>query len=185
MKNIEKGFALPVALLLLVVMTLMGAALVSISAGDIRANNEKDYSQQAFYAAESGITHAKKWMKTNTNNLTGSQRNLNNDLRFCKTSFFPNLIGTNGFHASGENLDAVITGTAGDEKERLSKFSFEYFIAYSPNQDGNNNSPKKKPNTNKTYYTIYSCGCDGSKTKCRSQNNKIVALEAVVTLANQ
>ena len=44
MKNIEKGFALPVALLLLVVMTLMGAALVSISAGDIRANNEKDYS---------------------------------------------------------------------------------------------------------------------------------------------
>ena len=45
MKNKEKGFALPVALLLLVVMTLMGAALVSISAGDIRANNEKDYSQ--------------------------------------------------------------------------------------------------------------------------------------------
>ena len=185
MKNKEKGFALPVALLLLVVMTLMGAALVSISVGDIRANNEKDYSQQAFYAAESGITHAKKWMKINSNKLTGSQNNLNNKLNFCKTSFFPNLIGTNGFHASGENLDAVITGTAGDEKERLSKFSFEYFIAYSPNQDGNNNSPKKKPNTNKTYYTIYSCGCDGSKTKCRSQNNKIVALEAVVTLANQ
>ena len=186
MKNREKGFALPVALLLLVVMTLMGAALVSISAGDIRANNEKDYSQQAFYAAESGITHAKKWMKTNTNNLTGSsQSNLNNKLSFCKTSFFPNLIGTNGFHAFNANLDAVITGTSGDEKERLSKFSFEYFIAYSPNQDGNNNSPKKKPNTNKTYYTIYSCGCDGSKTKCRSQNNKIVALEAVVTLANQ
>ena len=44
---------------------------------------------------------------------------------------------------------------------------------------------KKKPGTNKTYYTIYSCGCDGSKTKCRSQNNKIVALEAVVTLATQ
>ena len=66
MKNTEKGFALPLALLLLVVMTLMGAVLVSITVGDIRANNEKDYSQQAFYAAESGITHAKKWMKTNT-----------------------------------------------------------------------------------------------------------------------
>ena len=59
MKRIEKGFALPVSLLLLVVMTLMGATLVSITAGDIRANNEIDYSQQAFYAAESGITNAK------------------------------------------------------------------------------------------------------------------------------
>ncbi len=184
MKNREKGFALPVALLLLVVMTLMGVVLVSISAGDIRANNEKDNSQQAFYAAESGITHAKKWMKTNTDKLS-AQKNLNNKLNFCKTSFFPNLIGTNGFYTSRENLNTVITGTSGDEQRRLSKFSFEYFIAYSPNQDGNNNSPKKKPNTNKTYYTIYSCGCDGPKNTCRSQNNKVVALEAVVTLATQ
>ena len=184
MKNTEKGFALPVALLLLVVMTLMGVVLVSISAGDIKANSEKDNSQQAFYAAESGITHAKKWMKTNTDKLS-TQKNLNNKLNFCKTSFFPNLIGTNGFYTSRENLNTVITGTSGDEQRRLSKFSFEYFIAYSPNQDGNNNSPKKKPNSNKTYYTIYSCGCDGPKNTCRSQNNKVVALEAVVTLATQ
>ena len=68
MKNIEKGFALPVALLLLVVMTLMGAALVSISSGDIN-NNKKDYNSKPFYAAESGITLL-KMMKTNTNNLT-------------------------------------------------------------------------------------------------------------------
>ena len=185
MKNKEKGFALPLALLLLVVMTLMGAALVSISAGDIRANNEKDYSQQAFYAAESGITHAKKWMKTNTNNLTGSsQKNLNNDLKFCKTSFFPNLVGTNGFTLQRKSLNEVISAS-GNEQKRLSNFSFEWFVAYSPNQNGNNSSPKKKPGTNKTYYTIYSCGCDGPKSTCRSQNNKIVALEAVVTLANQ
>ena len=185
MKNTEKGFALPLALLLLVVMTLMGLTLVSITSGDIKANSEKDYSQQAFYAAESGITHAKKWMKTNTNNLTGSsQRNLNNDLKFCKTSFFPNLVGTNGFTLGRKSLNEVIS-TPGDEQKRLSNFSFEYFIAYSPNQNGNNSSPKKKPGTNKTYYTIYSCGCDGPKNTCRSQNNKIVALEAVVTLATQ
>ena len=184
MKNTEKGFALPLALLLLVVMTLMGAVLVSISAGDIRANNEKDYSQQAFYAAESGITHAKKWMKTNTDKLS-TQKNLNNKLNFCKTSFFPNLIGTNGFYTSRENLNTVITGTSGDEQKRLSKFSFEYFITYSPDQNGYTDNPKKKPGTNKTYYTIFSCGCDGSKAKCKSQNNKIVALEAVVTLATQ
>ena len=185
MKSNKKAFALPVALLLLVVMTLMGATLVSISAGDIRANNDKDLSQQAFYAAESGITHAKKWIKTNTNNLTGSsQRDLNNDLKFCKTSFFPNLNGTNGFHYDKKSLNEVIP-TSGDEQKRLSNFSFEYFIGYSPNQNGNNSSAQKKPGTNKTYYTIFSCGCDGSKSTCRSQSNKIVALEAVVTLSIQ
>ncbi len=185
MKNTEKGFALPLALLLLVVMTLMGAVLVSITVGDIRANNEKDYSQQAFYAAESGIVHGKKWMKTNTNTLTGSpQKNLDGDLKFCKTSFFPNLIGTNGFTLGRKSLNEVMS-VSGDEQTRLSNFSFEYFIAYSPNQSGNNSSAKKKPGTNKTYYTIYSCGCDGPKNSCRSQNNKIVALEAVVTLSTQ
>ena len=185
MKNKRKAFALPLSLLLLVVMSIMGATLVSISSGDIRANDEKDSSQQTFYAAESGITHAKKWMKTNTNNLTGSsQRNLNNDLKFCKTSFFPNLVGTNGFTLQRKSLNEVISAS-GDEQKRLSNFSFEWFVAYSPNQNGNNSSPKKKPGTNKTYYTIYSCGCDGPKSTCRSQNNKIVALEAVVTLSTQ
>ena len=38
----EKGFALPLALLLLVVMTIMGITLVSITSGDIRANNEEE-----------------------------------------------------------------------------------------------------------------------------------------------
>ena len=41
-RNNEKGFALPLALLLLVVMTIMGITLVSITSGDIRANDEKD-----------------------------------------------------------------------------------------------------------------------------------------------
>ena len=80
MKRKEKGFALPVSLLLLVVMTLMGATLVSITVGDIRANNEIDYSQQAFYAAESGITNAKKYLKTEKT-LT-PQGDPNNNLKF-------------------------------------------------------------------------------------------------------
>ena len=66
MKNItqnnEKGFALPVALLLLVVMTVMGITLVSISSGDIRANNEKDSTQQTFYAAEMALLQGEKYI---------------------------------------------------------------------------------------------------------------------------
>ena len=191
MKNNQKGFALPVALLLLVVMTLMGATLVSISAGDIRANNEKDFNQQAFYAAESGISHAKKLLASQTNLSRGSA-NPYSKLKYCKPNLFPNLrdpavktiIGSSGEMLQIKNLSEVIS-TSGDEQTRLSNFSFEYFITYTPDHNGYTDNPKQKPNTNKTYYTIHSCGCDGSKTKCRSQNNKIVALEAVVTLATQ
>ena len=180
----EKGFALPLALLLLVVMTIMGITLVSITSGDIRANNEKDSTQQTFYAAESGIAVAKKYMVDNTSLITGSsQRNLDGDLRFCKTSFFPNLIGTNGFTLGRKSLSEVISAS-GKESTRLGKYSFEYFIAYSPDANGNNSSAKKKPGTNNILYTIYSCGCNESKDKCSAQNNVIVTLEAVVPLIN-
>tara|TARA_B100001173_G_C15982503_1_gene545242 strand:+ start:681 stop:1241 length:561 start_codon:yes stop_codon:yes gene_type:complete len=186
MKRNEKGFALPVSLLLLVVMTLMGATLLSITVGDIRANNEIDYSQQAFYAAESGITNAKKYLKTEKT-LT-PQGDPNNKLKFCKTNFFPNLrpgtVKAINNYIGIYNLDQLITAT-GDEKKRLSNFSFEYFITYSPDQNGYTSSAMKKPGTNKTFYTIHVCGCDASHSNCRSQNNKIVSLEAVVTLATQ
>ena len=180
----EKGFALPLALLLLVVMTIMGITLVSITSGDIRANNEKDSAQQTFYAAESGIAVAKKYMVDNTSLIKGSsQRNLDGDLRFCKTSFFPNLIGTNGFTLGRKSLSEVISAS-GKESTRLGKYSFEYFIAYTPDQNGNNSSGKKKSGTNNILYTIYSCGCDAAANSCNSQNNVIVPLEAVVTLVN-
>ena len=191
MRNNQKGFALPLALLLLVVMTLMGLTLVSITSGDIKANSEKDYSQQAFYAAESGISHGKKYLASQKNLSKGTKQY--SKLKYCKPNLFPNLRDStfkvmnddNGKPIIGlYNLNQLISAS-GDEQTRLSKFSFEYFITYSPDQNGYTDNPKKKPGTNKTYYTIFSCGCDGSKAKCKSQNNKIVALEAVVTLATQ
>ena len=187
MKNKRKAFALPLSLLLLVVMSIMGATLVSISSGDIRANDEKDSSQQTFYAAESGITHAKRWMKINTNILNGAQGTKldKNNILFCNTNFFPNFNGTNSFRTQRKTLSEVITGNGQKEVNRLKNFSFEYFISYSPNQNGNNNSAIKKPGTNKTYYTIYSCGCDARKIDCKTSKNEIVALEAVVTLSSQ
>ena len=59
-RNNEKGFALPLALLLLVVMTIMGLTLVTITSNEHKANTDKDSNQQVFYAAESGIAMAKK-----------------------------------------------------------------------------------------------------------------------------
>ena len=180
----EKGFALPLALLLLVVMTIMGLTLVTITSNEHNANNDKDGNQQTFYAAESGISVAKKYMVDNTSLITGSsQRNLDGDLKFCKASFFPNLRTSNGITLARKSLNEVISAS-GVEATRLGKFSFEYFIAYSPDVNGNNSSAKKKSGTNNTLYTIYSCGCNESKDKCNAKSNIIVPLEAVVTLIN-
>ena len=184
-KNNEKGFALPLALLLLVVMTIMGLTLVTITSNEHNANNDKDSNQQTFYAAESGIAVARKYMLDNTSLITrSSQRNLDGDLKFCKASFFPNLRTSNGIIHGRKSLNEVISAT-GAEATRLSKFSFEYFIAYSPDANGNNNFNKanaKKNSANRILYTIYSCGCNESKDKCSSQSNIIVPLEAVVTI---
>jgi len=192
-KKNEKGFALPLVLLLLVVMTIMGATLVTITSGEHKANTDKDQSQQAFYAAESGISVAKKWMVDNMPIVSGSPpNNLDSKINFCKATFFPNLLSSNnGFWTERISLSEVITASGPDavnEDRRLGKFSFEYFIAYSPNQNGNNSfdnsSAKKKSGTNNVLYTIYSCGCDETKDKCSAQSNVIVPLEAVVTLVN-
>ena len=80
-------------------------------------------------------------------------------------------------------MNEVVTAS-GVEATRLSKYSFEYFIAYTPGGNGNNSAIIKKAGTNNTLYTIYSCGCNESKDKCNPQSNIIIPLEAVVTLVN-
>ena len=54
-KNKEKGFALVLALVLLLAMSLMGGALVVTASSDHRGNNSSDEYQQAFYVAETAL----------------------------------------------------------------------------------------------------------------------------------
>jgi hypothetical protein len=185
-KNSNKGFALPVSLMLLVVMTLMGVALVSVTSSDMSSNTDRDDSSQAFYAAESGITMAKHWLKNQINYTSGGDPN--NQLKFCKTSLFPNLINVKALRDQNNNnligtsnLGNLISAT-GAEKTRLDNFSYEYFITLTPDSNGNTTTPQKKPGTNDILYTIFSCGCDASNGSCSSSNNNIIALEAVVTI---
>ena len=56
----EKGFALVLSLVLLMVMSLMGGALIVISSGDHQSNNTSDQYQQAFYVAETALLEAEK-----------------------------------------------------------------------------------------------------------------------------
>ena len=71
-KKNEKGFAMVLALVLLLVMSLMAGGLIVITSGDHKSNNTSDQYQQAFYVAETGLIQAEKtivnqylgpWMK--------------------------------------------------------------------------------------------------------------------------
>ena len=80
MRNSEKGFALILSLVLLLAMSLMGGALIVMSAGDHKSNNNSDNYQQTFYVAETGLIQGEKYIlnqflgpwdtKTNTRDLT-------------------------------------------------------------------------------------------------------------------
>ena len=59
----EKGFALVLSLVLLLVMSLMGGALIVISSGDHQSNNYSDDYQQTFYVAETAIIEGENYLK--------------------------------------------------------------------------------------------------------------------------
>jgi hypothetical protein len=183
----------------------MGSILISRTTTEHKANITKDTSQQAFYAAESGITDAKKWMVANSDTLkTSSPNSIDGNLRFCKTSMFPNIIsGSKGFKTERKSLNEVITNTSSDELKKFQKFSYEYFITYSPDVNGITNTARKTTAASSegtsvtqgtsykqsgtalaTYYTIYSCGCSDSKNKCDKDSDTLVRLEQVVTLVH-
>ena len=58
----EKGFALVLSLVLMLAMSLMGGALIVISAGDHSSNNQNDYYQQTFYVAETALLEGERWV---------------------------------------------------------------------------------------------------------------------------
>ena len=60
----EKGFALVLSLVLLLAMSLMGGALIVISAGDHQSNTNDEY-QQTFYVAETALIEGEKYLLNN------------------------------------------------------------------------------------------------------------------------
>ena len=200
-KNSEKGFAIALALLMLVVMSLMGVTLVMVAGSDHKKNAIKDSSQQAFYAAETGIAEAKKWLSSQTSLSANNDPNPN--LKFCKTPLFSNLSSVKAInnYVVSKRLDEIIT-VSGDEKKRLEKYSYEFFITYTPDGSGNTSTSKTKTvagstgssvtegtayksggTSTGTHYTIFSCGCNNVRNKCKQGEDTIVKLLADVVLA--
>ena len=58
----EQGFALVLSLVLMLAMSLMGGALIVISAGDHKSNNTSDDYQQTFYVAETALLEGEKYL---------------------------------------------------------------------------------------------------------------------------
>ena len=106
----EKGFAIALALLMLVAMSLMGASLMVIAASDHKQNGNLNIKQQSFYAAETGITEAKKWLSTQSALTIGSDPS--NQLSFCKTSLFNELTNPKAVkdYVEKKDLSELIVG---------------------------------------------------------------------------
>ena len=199
-RNSEGGFALALALMMLLVMSIMGASLMSVVSNDHKSNGLKDNSQQAFYAAETGIKEAKRWMLAQSNLTPGNAPNV----KFCKTSFFSDLSSakTINNYVETKTLDQLITASS-DETNRLKEYSYEYFITYTPDTNGQtstattktvsgasggdiseSSSYKSGTTGTATYYTIYSCGCNAPAAQCTPGTNIVTALESYVSKVN-
>ena len=150
-KKSEKGFVVVLAVLLLLVMSLMGTVLVIIAEGDVKGNRERDYNQQTFYAAETGIQEAIRFLDevVQVGESLVSYSHPDPGLNFCKTGLFPTIsqntssvqaIGSPGYGAINrigrQSLNNLMTGNDAIEKKRLAKYQYEWFITQTPDYKG-------------------------------------------------
>jgi len=150
-KKSEKGFVLILAILLLLVMSLMGTTLIVIALNDVKGNRERDYNQQTFYAAETGIQEAIRFLDevVQVGESLVSYTHPDQGLNFCKTGLFPTIsqntssvqaIGSPGYGAVNkigrQSLNNLMTGNDAIEKKRLAKYQYEWFITQTPDYKG-------------------------------------------------
>ena len=153
----ETGFVVILAVLLLLVMSLMGTTLVVIASNDHEGNLQRDYNQQTFYAAETGIYEAKEYLNQQVQKGVKLKPYDIGHLNFCKTAFFPNLSSNmNYVKAIGPENGSARKGWASmshlgssdeTEKKRLKKYQYEWFITQTPDINGHtigSSLPKSK-----------------------------------------
>ncbi len=208
-KKKQNGFALVLAILLLVVMSIMGVTLVTIVSGDFNENEKRDEYQQALYAAETGVNDAKIWLRKaglptspvifDGGGVTG----------WCPISRFSDLstlastyvvgVATNG----GKNFNTIIKSVDID-KTKYEDFEFYWFVSYPPTWDTATNSYKtttqitasaigsagtnisegsnyKSSSTSSgLYYKIYACGRKKPSILNLFEKTPVAALDVLV-----
>jgi len=102
----EKGFALVLSLVLMIAMSLMGGALIVISAGDHSANNQSDNYQQTFYVAETALLEGERYVLNiylGPYKADGTRDVANRTLPTNKTSVFNGTMTLGNYATTGSN----------------------------------------------------------------------------------
>ena len=164
-KKSEKGFVIVLAILLLLVMSVMGTTLIVIALNDVNGNRERDYNQQTFYAAETGIQEAIRFLDevVQVGESLVSYTHPDQGLNFCKTGLFPTIsqntssvqaIGSPGYGAVNrigrQSLNNLMTGNDAIEKKRLAKYQYEWFITQTPDYKGATNGTLRSKQVSST-----------------------------------
>jgi hypothetical protein len=146
--NKQRGFALVLAILLLVVMSIMGVTLVTLVSSDFKDNDRRDDYQQALYVAETAVNEAKSWIKTKSTLPINSTTPFDGGgVSWCPVSRFSDLPALNKIYlvTSGTEQGSTIGGVKSFSKiistdPKYDNFEFYWFITYVPVWDTASNS---------------------------------------------
>ena len=198
----EKGFALVLAILLLVVMSVMGVTLVAIVSNDFKENDRRDYYQQALFTAETAINAAKKDLQNRAKTAIPTAGNTpwNSAPNFCRPTKFKSLDASKVYLVASSPgshvlLNNELKTTDVNESKKFSLYRYYYFITYAPDSSGNTLNPqditvsgtkggssnigedssyKGQSTSSARRYSIFACGYGESDT--------VVSLDVVVLL---
>ena len=110
--NNEKGFALVLSLVLMLVMSLMGGALIVISAGDHQSNNRSDEYQQTFYVAETALLEGERYVLNQSLgpwNISSHQRDMSKRNLPNNTVSFPTNMTQKNYNSKSMSSDNYLS----------------------------------------------------------------------------
>ncbi len=110
--NNEKGFALVLSLVLMLVMSLMGGALIVISAGDHQSNNRSDEYQQTFYVAETALLEGERYVLNQSLgpwNISSHQRDMSKRNLPNNTVSFPSNMTQKNYNSKSMSSDNYLS----------------------------------------------------------------------------
>ena len=110
--NNEKGFALVLSLVLMLVMSLMGGALIVISAGDHQSNNRSDEYQQTFYVAETALLEGERYVLNQSLgpwNISNHQRDMSKRNLPNNTVSFPSNMTQKNYNSKSMSSDNCLS----------------------------------------------------------------------------
>jgi Tfp pilus assembly protein PilX len=128
--NNERAFALVLAILLLVVMSIMGVTLVAIVSNDFKENDRRDYYQNALYAAETAVGVAKKDLanRAKTSLPVASNAAWSSTPNFCRPAKFKSLDSSKVYLVAQSSgavlLNNELKSTDSNETKKFNQYKY-------------------------------------------------------------